>query len=139
LVGLVDAYSATRRVAEPAHLTLNADIQNKLLKGDAAQRRSLLLSLPRFTLMLYEISSPNDRETPAQQQEKLRKAASKFMDMAYEGLTDRHLARMAIGLRTPDYGKLMPQMLRTIDDTLLANPHYLGWAWHAYNDQLVTK
>jgi hypothetical protein len=30
-------------------------------------------------------------------------------------------------------------MLMNIDDTLLADRHYLGWAWHAYNDQLVTK
>jgi hypothetical protein len=134
LPGLVDAYRATRRLAEPAHLSVNADIQNKLLKGDLALRRSLLSSLPRITLMLYEISSPSDGQEPAQQQEKLRKAASKFMDMAYDGLADRNLARMAIGLRTPDYGKLMPEMLRAVDDALHANPHYLGWAWHAYND-----
>lgn len=82
LPGLVDAYRAARRLAEPAQLTVNADIQNKLLKGEAAQRRSLLSSLSRITLMLYEISSPNDGEIPEQQEDKLRKAAAKFMDMA---------------------------------------------------------
>jgi len=132
LPGLVDAYRATRHLAGPAHLTVNADIQNKLLKADAAQRQSLLSSLPRITLMLYELSSPNDGESPAQKEDKLRDSASRFMDMAYEGLTDPKLARMAIGLRTPDYGQLMPLMLKTLDHTLRGNPHYLGWAWHEY-------
>jgi hypothetical protein len=45
LPGLADAYRAVRAVAEPAHLTVNADIQNKLLKGSLAERR-LLLSCP---------------------------------------------------------------------------------------------
>ncbi len=40
LPGLVDAYRATRHLVEPAHLTVNADIQNKLLKGDSVQRQS---------------------------------------------------------------------------------------------------
>ena len=135
LPGLVEAYSAVRRAAEPAHLTVNADIQNKLLKGDLAQRRSLLTSLPRFTLMLYEISSPNDGETTEQKEEKLRRNSEKFMEMAYEGLNNANLARMAIGLRTLDYDQLLPQMLSTVDETLRGNPHYLGWAWHSYNDQ----
>jgi hypothetical protein len=134
LPGLLDAYRASRRLAESAHLTINADIQNKLLKGDLTQRRSLLLSLPRFTLMLYELSSPSDGQTPDQKEEKLRKQSEKFMGMAYQGLIDQKLAKMAIGLRTPDYGQLTPQMLQTLDDTLRANPHYLGWAWHSYND-----
>jgi hypothetical protein len=134
LPGLVDAYRAARHLAEPAHLTVNADIQNKLLKGELSQRRNLLSSLPRITLMLYELSSPNDGQTPAQQEDKLRKESEKYMEMAYAGLTDPKLARMAIGLRTPDYGRLMPQMLAALDETLRANPHYLGWAWHSYND-----
>jgi len=41
---------------------------------------------------------------------------------------------MAIGLRTPDYDQLMSRMLKTLDDTLSGNPHYLGWAWHSYNN-----
>lgn len=132
LPGLVDAYRAARHLAEPAHLTLNADIQKKLLEGDLAQRRSLLSSLPRFTLMLYELSSPADGKSLEQKEDKLREESEKYMEMAFQGLTDPHLAKIAIGLRTPDYGPLMPQMLKTLDDTLRPNPHYLGWAWHSY-------
>jgi hypothetical protein len=54
--------------------------------------------------------------------------------MAYDGLSDRNLAKMAIALRTPDYGDLLPQMLRALDDANRANPRYLGWARHSYND-----
>ena len=134
LPGLVDAYRAARRLAGSAHLDVNADIQKKLLEGSSDQRRSLLSSLPRITLMLYELSSPTDGESPAQKEEKLRKESGKYMDMAYEGLTGSNLAKMAIGLRTPDYEQLMPKMLATVDEALGSNPHYLGWAWHSYND-----
>jgi len=134
LPGLVDAYRAARHLAEPAHLTINADIQKKLLEGDLDQRRSLLSSLPRFTLMLYEVSSPNDGQTPEQKEEKLRRESEKFMEMAYQGLADPKLAKMAIGLSTPDYEQLMPRMLKSVNDALRSNPHYLGWAWHSYND-----
>ena len=86
LPGLVDAYRAARHLIEPAHLTINADIQIKLLKGNLDQRRSLLTSLPRLTLMLYELSSPNDGQSPEQKEEKLRQESEKYMDMGYEGL-----------------------------------------------------
>jgi hypothetical protein len=43
---------------------------------------------------------------------------------------------MVIALRTPDYGELIPQMLTNLDDANRANPHYLGWARHSYNDYL---
>ena len=56
------------------------------------------------------------------------------MGLAYQGLTDPRLAKMAIGLHTPDYDQLMSRMLKTLDDTLRSNPHYLGWAWHSYNN-----
>ncbi len=138
LPGLVDAYRAARALAEPAHLTINADIQNKLLKGDLAERRMLLSSLPRLTLMLYELSSPNDGDTPEKQIEKLQAASQKFLDMAYEGIHDPNLARMIIGLRSPDYGERLSKMLKTLDQTHQANPHYLGWARHAYGDVLKT-
>jgi hypothetical protein len=134
--GLVDTYRAVRALAEPAQLTVNADIQNKVLKGDLAERRMLLTSLPRFTLMLYELSSPNDGEDITKKREKLRAASQKFLDMAYEGLSDPHLARMVIALRTPDYGDLLPKMLVALDESNRSNPHYLGWARHSYNDTL---
>jgi hypothetical protein len=136
LPGLVDAYRAVRAQSERARLTVNADIQNKLLKGNLAQRRMLLSSLPRFTLMLYELSSPKDGESAELKREKLRAASRKFLAMAYDGLSDSNLAKTAIALRTPDYGGLLPQMLKTLDDANHANPHYQGWARHSYNDSL---
>jgi hypothetical protein len=134
LPGLVDAYRAVRGLAEPAGLTVNADIQNKLLKGDPQQRFMLLSALPRLTLMLYELSSPNDGNSAEKKTEKLRAASQKFLAMAYEGLSDTHLAKMVIGLRTPDYGDLLPAMLQSLDSANRSNPHYLGWARHSYND-----
>ena len=136
LPGLVYAYHAVRTLAAPAHLTVDADIQNKLLKGTIAERRMLLSSLPRLTLMLYELSSPNDGESLEKKKEKLQTASQKFLDMAFAGLSDSNLAKMSIGLRTPDYGELLPQMLGTLDETNRANPHYGGWARHSYNDYL---
>ena len=54
--------------------------------------------------------------------------------MAYQGLNGTNLAKLAIGLRTPDYQQQLPNMLKLVQDTLSGNPHYLGWAWHSYND-----
>jgi hypothetical protein len=136
LPGLVEAYRAVRAVAEPAHLTVNADIQNKLLKGSAAERKMLLSALPRLTLMLYELSSPNDGETVDKKKEKLQAASRKFLDMAYADLPDPNLAKMVIALRTPDYGELLPEMLSALDEANRANPRYAGWARHSYNDYL---
>jgi len=136
LPGLTEAFRQVRAITEPAGLTLNADIQNKLLKGDAAQRKMLLSAVPRVTLMMYELSSPNDGETPEQKADKAAQASQKFLTMAYEGLNDLNLAKMAIALRTPDYGELLPQMLNALDQANRANPHYLGWARHSYNDHL---
>jgi hypothetical protein len=56
--------------------------------------------------------------------------------MAYDGLDEGNLAKMAVALRTPDYGILLPHMLEKLDETNRANPHYLGWARHSYNDLL---
>jgi hypothetical protein len=89
-------------------------------------------------LMLYEVSSPEDGDTAAQKAEKICAASQKFLDMAYAGLDDPNLARMIIALRTPDYGGLLPQMLKTLDDAHRTNSHYLGWARHSYNDYLKT-
>ena len=134
LPNLMDAFRAVRAVAEPAQMTVNADIQNKLLKGDAAQRQRLLSSVPRLTLMMYELSSPGDGQTAQQKAEKAATASEKFLEMAYAGLPARGLARMAIALRTQDYGNLLPQMLRRLDEANRGNPRYLGWARHSYND-----
>jgi len=135
LPGLVETYRAARALTSQANLTINADIQIKLLKGDLNQRRSLLTSLPRLTLMLYELSSPTDGATPEQKQEKLLNKSKETIDTAYQGLAESDLAKLAIGLRTPDYEQLMPRMFKAVDDSLHTNPHYLGWAWHSWNDQ----
>lgn len=82
LPGLADAFRAVRAVADPAGMTVNADIQNKLLKGDASQRKMLLSAVPRVTLMMYELSSPGDGETLAQQAEKVVGNSQKFLNMA---------------------------------------------------------
>jgi hypothetical protein len=137
LPGLVAAYRAVRQLAEPAGLTVNADIQNKLLKGSPEERSMLLTALPRLTLMMYEVSSPNDGDTAENKAAKAREASEKYLTMAYQGLSDAHLAKMAIGLRTADYGDLSPAILKALDEANRANPHYLGWARHSYNDTLA--
>jgi len=137
LPGLAEAFRAVREIAEPAGMTVNADIQNKLLKGDLGERKMLLSAVPRVTLMMYELSSPGDGESLEQKAEKAQNASQKFLDMAYDGLGDRNLAKMVIALRTPDYGEMLPQMLKKLDDANRANPHYLGWARHSYNDYLL--
>jgi hypothetical protein len=139
LPGLLDAYRAARALAAPAGLTVNADIQNKLLKASLADRRALLQSLPRLTLMLYELSDANGGGTEDQQAATLRAASRKYLDMAYEGLHEPDLATMVIGLRTPDYPEQLPQMLKILDETNTTNPHYQGWARHSYNDVLKTQ
>jgi hypothetical protein len=136
LPGLVDAYRAVRDLAEPAQLTVNADIPKKVLESSLSERRMLLSSLPRLTLMLYELSSPDDGENVEEKAEKLRATSQKSIHMAYEGLRDPNLAKMVIGLRTPDYGELLPKMLKTLDQANRLNPHYEGWARHSYNDYL---
>lgn len=136
LPGLADAFHEVRKVSEAAGMTVNADIQNKLLKGDETQRKMLLSAVPRVTLMMYELSSPDDGQTAEQKAEKAAKESERFLAMAFDGLSDRNLAKMAIALRTPDYGELLPQILGKLDEANRANPHYLGWARHSYNDML---
>jgi hypothetical protein len=131
LPGLVQTYREVRALAEPAQLAVNADIPNKVLKGSLAERRMLLTSLPRFTLMLYELSSADEA--------KLFAASHKFLDMAYEGLEGDNAGRMAVGLRTPDYGERLAAMLRMVEEANGANSHYLGWARHSYNDVLPAR
>jgi hypothetical protein len=136
LPGLADVFSAVRAVAEQAGMTVNADIQTKLLKGTPAERKMLLSSVPRVTLMMYELSSPADGSSAEQKAAKVEESSRKFLDMAYEGLGHRDFAKMAIALRTPDYGSSLPQMLQKLDAANSANSSYLGWAWHSYNDSL---
>ncbi len=117
-------------------MTVNADVAVKLLKGDLGQRQMLLSSVPRLTLMMYELSNPQDGTTAEHKADQVEKTSQKDLDMAYEGLTDRNLAKMVIALRTADYGDLLPQMLTKLDNANHTNPHYLGWARHSYNDTL---
>jgi hypothetical protein len=136
LPGLVEAYHVVRGVAEPAGLTVNADIQNKLLKGTLEERRMLLSALPQLTLMMYQLSDPHDQDSVQEKSEKVKAASEKFLAMAYEGLSETQTAKMVIALRTPDYDRLLPAMLKTLDEANRANPHYVGWARHSYNDTL---
>jgi hypothetical protein len=135
LPALVETYRAAHALAAQAHLTINADIQIKLLKADLNQRRSLLSALPRLTLMLYQLSSPSDGTTLDQQQDKLLNKAKETMEAAYQGLAEPGLAKLGIGLRTPDYEQQMPRMLRAVEQAMRSNPHNLGWAWHSWNDR----
>jgi len=137
LPNLVESYRAVRALTDRAGLTLDADIQKKLLEGDARQRQSLLSSTPRITLMLYELSSPRDGKTTAERRLKLQQTSEKYLEMAYEGLDPRGLAKIVIALRTPDYGPQLPQMLALLDAANRDNPNYLGWARHSYNDALA--
>jgi hypothetical protein len=134
LPGLADAFRAVRELVEPAGMTVNADIQNKMLKGDLSERKKLLSAVPRVTLMMYELSRPGDGEGVEQKAEKVEKASQKYLELAYNGLGERNLAKMMIALRTADYDRLLPQMLKKLDDANRANPHYLGWASHSYAD-----
>jgi hypothetical protein len=139
LPGLVNAYAAVKQEAEKSAMTVNADIQTKLLKGNADQRRKLLTALPGLTLMLYELSSPTDGKTAEEKAAKLKSESQKYLQMAAEGLDASHLAKISIGLRTPDYGNLLPQMLDTLDRANQADSLYGGWARHSYNDVLTTQ
>jgi hypothetical protein len=136
LPGLVEAFRAVRALAEASGLSVNADIQNKLLKGSLDERRALLQSMPRLTLMLYELSRADDGTSSDQKAQKLRAASQQFLAMAYQDLPGPGSATLIIGLRTPDYGELLPQMLKSLDDANAANAHYQGWARHSYNDAL---
>jgi hypothetical protein len=125
LPGLLDAYRAVRAVAEQNEMTVNADISARLFKADPNQRRALMTALPRFTLLLYGVKGG---------QSKLSQAATQNFQLAYQGLDAPNLARMGVGLRYTDYPQQIFEMLRSTQDLLNRNPHYLGWAWNSYND-----
>jgi hypothetical protein len=136
LPDLVDTYRGVEALAAPTHMTVNADIPNRLLKASLSERWMLLSSVPRLTLMLYDLSSPGDGDSPEQQAYKLRKTSRRWLDMAYENVTEEHVARMSIALNSPDYDQWLPLMLKTLDDANHHNKHYLGWARHSYNSYL---
>jgi hypothetical protein len=78
LPALVETYRAVRALAEPAQMTVNADIPSRFLKGRLDERRMLLSTLTRLTLMLYGLGSPNKQETTRGKTEKLLKASLDF-------------------------------------------------------------
>jgi hypothetical protein len=136
LPNLIETFRAVRGVAEPARMSVNADIESKILKSSVEQRKALFTSVNRITLMLYEQSHPGDGKSPEQKFDKLRRVTDKFMATAYEGLEEGKAAKMSIALRTPDYGDLLPEMLAKLHEAFRKNPHYLGWGRHCYNDHL---
>jgi hypothetical protein len=77
-----------------------------------------------------------DGDSVDKKTEKVREASKRFLGMAYDGLGDAPLGKMVIGLRTPDYLELLPKMLQSLEEANRADPHYLGWARHSYNDAL---
>lgn len=126
LPGLVETFRDIRAEADKARLTVDADIQNKLLKGSLAERRMLMTSLPRLTLMMYELNSPGDGESLEKKIENVQTSSRKFLAMAYEGLAGPNLAKMSIALRTPDYAEELPRMLLTLDQANRDNPPLWG-------------
>jgi hypothetical protein len=134
LTGLVQAYRGVRAAA--GGLSVDADIQTKLLKGSSTQRRELFEALPRLTLMLYELDAPGAHLDSAAKARQVQSASQKFLAMAYADLPDTGMANLSVALRTPDYGAELPGMLAALDDANGTNSHYGGWAQHAYNDLL---
>jgi hypothetical protein len=137
LTGLVQAYRAVRAAADG--LGVDADIQTKLLKGSSTQRRELFESLPRLTLMLYELDTPDSQRDDAAKTRQVHSASQKFLAMAYADLPNSGMARLSVALRTPDYGAGLPAMLNALDEANRDNPRYAGWAQHAYNDLLPAR
>jgi hypothetical protein len=90
------------------------------------QRQRADVLTARLTLMLYELSSPNDGQSSAAQADKLRQASENYMQMAYQGLSGDNLAKLAIGLRSPDYGQQLTAMLKVVQDALTGNPALPG-------------
>jgi hypothetical protein len=95
----------------------------------------LLSALPRLTLMLYEISSPQTALTKIGHARAQCSKVSRFWLMQVQPL--KIWAEWSIALRTQDYGESLRAMLKTLDDTFRSNPRYLGCAWHSYNDTLL--
>jgi len=135
----VDTYHAVQSLVAPAHMNVNADIPNRLLKGSLSERWILLSSLPRLTLMLYDLSSPGDGDSPDAQAAKLKTISRRSLETAYAGVSESNVAKMSIALNAPNYEQLLPMMLKTLDDAHHRNKHYLGWAQHSYNSYLESS
>jgi hypothetical protein len=133
---LVETYRKVRELADSDQMTVNADIPMRLIRADRKERKKLFSAIPRLTLMLYELSSPGDGESPEEKAAKLRRASQNALDTAYHGLHGGKLAKLSIALNTPDYGDLLPAMLQNLDTANRSNSHYLGWARHSYNAYL---
>ncbi len=136
LPGLIETYRAARRLTDRAGVTLNADIPPQLLRAALLQRRALLSSMSRLTLLLYD-DTVGDAAAPAPTLERLREISGRLLESAYAGLDGERLARMLLALRASDYGSQLPQMLLALDQTYAGDPHYLGWARQSYNDALA--
>jgi hypothetical protein len=136
LPGLVETYRASRAEAESAGLTVNADIQNKLLQGTLEERRLLLGSLPRVTLMMFELSAPAEARDERARAIQVQRESQKFLSMAYADLDGTSWAKMVIALRTPDYGAQVGVMLAALESAADSDAHFLGWALHSYNNSL---
>jgi hypothetical protein len=132
LPGLIDAYRAVRAFTDRHGLTLDADLDRGLLQSTLEQRRALLESTPRLTVLLYGLTTPADSADTAQRLEQARNASIQVLQQAYAGLDQPRLARLAIALRTEDYGTLLPQVLSALDAANRGDPHYLGWARDSY-------
>jgi len=133
---LVETYRKARELAEPAHMTVNADIAPRFFRAGRKERKKLFSAVPRLTLMLYDLSAPQDGKTAEQKAARLRRASQDALDRAYRDLHGDGLAKLGIALDAPDYGQLLPGMLQSLDSAYHNNPHYLGWARHSYNDYL---
>jgi hypothetical protein len=132
---LIETYSEVNALAAPANLVVNADIPVEVLRASLDQRESLFTALPRFTLMLYGVSSQSSGQSVQQEVSILQQASQKYLSMAYNGLNGENLATLAIGLNTADYGyALMPTMLSAVDQSNATNTHYPGWSCYSYSD-----
>jgi hypothetical protein len=128
LPDLVATYAAVRGLAETANLDVMADVHVKLLKGSQAQRTMLLSALPRFAVMMYEVSRPADGASTDQMADQVRKSTKAILDQTFEGLDAATLGQLVIGVRTQDYGKQLPRMLDVIQESNRDDPRYGGWA-----------
>jgi hypothetical protein len=140
LPNLIATYQAANSVAAPAGLAINADIAKGVISASLDQRRALLTSVPRLTLMLYQLGTQADSQSAAQNAAILDSAATDALQRIYDGVSGPGVATLAIGLNTPDFGAdSMPQMFVSLEQSGKMNSHYSGWSWEAYSDILASQ